>query len=420
MPRTHHFCHNCGAAMRAERELLPSGVLALATIDERWDYLQGTFAPPSADVHLRLMGELMAFLRSVGDSTATPQAVLPRDVVRFLISKDIRGAGRTKVHVDSCEWWGVKRDAPCACPYRLAAASVRSQKASLQGRFRDLGFRNPWLESAQAGNPCMAPEVDQYVAMIEREQCSAGVETVQAALVDVSVFNRVIQAALSAWQEAPIGSVARVNAARDAFFYSLLWNSGLRCADALRLHASAVRVFSAALNPATSLVGPGLTVDITRSKTVAKGDKAYRITLWDNDAAVGTSELLGLYQHELRALGLPSTSLVGPLFRKVSLSDEDVPQLGAVSLWADLTKAYNAHLARAGMALPELHRHITLHSFHGSRAARERAMGIDAQVTCSAMGWSLDMYHYYTNGREPLTTDGVRLMAPSHVGSGHA
>lgn len=46
---------------------------------------------------------------------------------------------------------------------------------------------------------------------------------------------------------------------------------------------------------------------------------------------------------------------------------------------------------------------ISLHSFHGSRAARQRMAGIPMEVTLRAM------YRRYTDGREPLTLQGVLI-----------
>ena len=84
--------------------------------------------------------------------------------------------------------------------------------------------------------------------------------------------------------------------------------------------------------------------------------------------------------------------------------------LGPVSKWSELSTAYGRHLKGAGLVDPAVQRHITLHSYHGSRAARERAAGIRAVETCKNMLWTLEMYEYYTAGREPLTPDGICAM----------
>lgn len=383
--------------------------------DDRWSYLQDCFAPPSVDVHLRLMAELLAFLKRDGCLAPTPYEVVPQDIVRFFIMKD--HLGRTKVHLGECDWWGVSRNAPCACPTRLAVATIRSQRSSLQGCFRDLGLRTPWQPLRASGNPCSSAIVDQYISCVEREHAAAGVETIQAALVDVSIFDRILQATLSDWADAPPASASRAAAARDAFFYSLLWHSGFRCADALRLHFCAIRLFDNSVlpglkGPIHASTGPGMSIDVTRSKTVSAPSGARRTTIWDGVDPVPTSTCLGLYLSELRALGFVESELRGPLFRKVLLTEEGTHVFGGPCTWNDMSSAYVRHLARAGLAEPALARHISLHSFHGSRAARERAAGVPAADTCQAMGWSLEMYNHYCEGREPLTLDGISTMLP--------
>ncbi len=412
VPHSHVFCFNCGAALRHERAASAAVKRSREQLDERWSYLQKSFAPPSSEVHVRMMAELMAYLRADGNPYPTPQAATPDDVVKMFIAKDAGTKGRTIVHTDTCEWWGVKKNAPCPCPKRMKAATLRSQKASLQAMFRDLGYRAPWLESAGTGNPCMSWQVDQYLSCIEREQCAAGVETQQAALVDMSVFDRLMRATLAAWRESEPSSVARMEAARDAWLYSLLWNSGMRAGDALRLQAAALRIFADVENPATGRVSNGIFIDVTLGKTVTHSDKARRVTIWDNGDQIGPSVLLRLYQRELAALGLEPRELAGPLFRRAFFTDEGHPALGVRCTWAELDRAHSRHLGRAGMADPELCRHISLHSFHGSRAAREKLQGVPPELTCADMLWSLSMYTYYTGGRQPLSTDGILLMVP--------
>ena len=389
---------------------------AYEAIQRRWSLLQQNFSPPSLASHTRLLSELLAFIGRFGDPRATPQVVTPDDVVNFFIEKDLRGKGQTKIHADKCPLWGDRRSAnACPCPVRMAVASVRSQKASLQGAFRNIGFREPWHNTRGAGNPCNAQTVDLYIATLEREQCAAGVETVQAALIDESVYNRLLQAALSDWQAAPAASLARVAAVRNAFMYSLLWNSGMRCGDALHLHSSAVTTFASALNPSTGLSSAGLYIDVTTSKTISRSVQAHRVTVWDDSNPLGTSVLWRLYQHELLSTGLPNSALTGPVFRRPTLDPHGVPLLVTKCTWHVINTLFEAHLSLAGLDKPELRRHISLHSFHGSRAARERRLGIPPGVTCRAMAWSLTMYNYYTDGREPLTIDGIAIMSAPPV-----
>ena len=242
-------------------------------------------------------------------------------------------------------------DAPCACPSRLAVPTIRKHAA-------------------------------------------AGVQTIQAALVDVSIFDRILQATLSGWVDAPAVSAPRASAARDAFFYSLLWHSGLRCADALRLHFCAIHLSECSVLPGpkgpTHLsAGPGTNIDVTRPKTVCAPGGAHYTTIRDGADLIPTSTCLELYVTELQALGFMESELRGPLFRKVLLTEDGTYVFGAPCTWADMSYAYDRHLVRAGLSEPALARRISLYSFHASRLSRERTADVSAEDTCQAMGWSL-------------------------------
>ena len=408
------YCGMCAYPMRGERlGANPNAKQARQEADQRLEYLHKEYGPPSQDSAARLMAELMRYVAADGDANPLPQAVTDMDIVRFFIGKD--KLGRTIVHVDGCNWWGVKRDTGCACPVRLAVATVKSQSATLRGAFRDLGLISRWDAVTMTGNPCASAQVDRYIAAIEREHCEAGVETVRAALVDVTVYNRVMQAALTAWSEAPAGSLGRVKAARDAFLYALLWSSGLRCGDALRMQFGAIRLFDDGPSGRSgggmdAGRGAGMTVDVTRAKSIKRQKDAHRITLWDDGDPLGPSRCLQLYMHELKEFGFADCDLRGSVFKRVLVADDGGPAFGSVSPWSELAGAYYKHLARIGLDTPELRRHITLHSWHGSRAAREKRMGIPPEDTCKAMCWSMEMYLYYTEGREPLTIEGVLIM----------
>ena len=52
---------------------------------------------------------------------------------------------------------------------------------------------------------------------------------------------------------------------------------------------------------------------------------------------------------------------------------------------------------------------VSLHSFHGSRGAPERAQGIPATVTCADMVWSMEMYIRYTENRVPFSVLDLRV-----------
>jgi hypothetical protein len=156
----------------------------------------------------------------------------------------------------------------------------------MQGAFRDLGLRSTWSAFHGSGNPCDAAEVSRHVAMVEREQCAAGVRPVQAALCDQAVFDKIMNVTLEEWVRYCSAAseedlVRAATAAQDALHNAVLWNAGLRATDAVRLRA-------AQLTLASDTDGDGRVVnkaylDFTFGKSVQKAKKAYRVSIYNNE-----------------------------------------------------------------------------------------------------------------------------------------
>jgi len=374
---------------------------------ERREAEIAAFAPPSVERADTIVIELEQFLKASG---AQPDifAAMPRDIVRFFMAKDCRG--RTKVHVSSCSMWGVRKTDECDCPRRLKYSSLRSQKFLLQGAYRDRGWASAWCPRGCFGNPCRSAHVDRYLAATELEQCEGGVSTVQSTLVDVSVFNKIMLATMGQWSSTEdTDRMVSAQAARDALLYALLWETGLRAADALRLLHQAV-------TPVWSSDGKtrGLAVNVARAKAVLSLDKTYVVTVWDTESDYTAVKAYRMYQSALEKLNILPAQRNGSLFRSFVVAEDSTVTLGARCTWAAFDRLYEARLRDLGFPA-EARRHLTLHSFHGSRAAREMLAGIVPSVTCASMHWSMEMYLYYTKGRVPTSMDDVRIMLEAEV-----
>lgn len=414
------FCGQCGARilkMRAPSLIGRERQLAAA---ERWKYLQQKYATDTVAVASSLLNKLCGFMKEDGISDASPFDATPMDVVRFLQFAD--KGGHTIVHASNCPHWGKPKVNTCACPRRLAYETVRCYRYRLQGAFRDMGLGEAWNPREGAGNPCAAPVVDQYLAMIEAEQCDAGVEVKQAALIDQSVFDAILGRTLECWklaaQRAAAGdSSARIVAAeyaRDALFYSILWDSGLRASDALSLHASQLMFFG----PSDEAPNGGLYLLVNTTKTTASLKDVHRITItFDQEGRSLPTiyELWQLYDKCLNDLDFTEADKAGRLFRVLKRDQAGVAELREACSWRTMNDRYEKVLASLGFK-SSVAVHITLHSFHGSRAARERRKGIPKENTCASMLWSEEMYDYYTEGREPLTLNGLQAMLKGACG----
>jgi hypothetical protein len=195
-------------------------------------------------------------------------------------------------------------------------------------------------------------------------------------------------------------------ASRDALFYALLWGSGLRALDALRLNTSQLRLYD------TGPGGKGAYLDVTLSKSGASANQAQRITIPDATTQPGAmfavSACWRLMEAALRAVGLETESENRPLFSNTIGLEDGSQTWGPGCDWAPMHARHLDWLRAAGFN-EKAKSTVTLHSFHGSRAAREKAAGIPRADTCASMNWSPAMYEHYLGGREPLTMKGVLL-----------
>lgn len=391
-----------------------------AVLREEW--LRKEYSTGTGEQNEKLLERLMDFLREDGVGEPCPQAASPQDIIRFLQVLD--ETGRTVVHESCCIQWGVKVGCTCACPRRAAAASVANRRLALQGVFKGRGLSDVWCRRTQSGNPCLDHSVSEYVDEVEREQCDAGVQVTQAPLVDVSVFHRIMATVHSDWAAAKrTGAlVAGAMAARDGLFYTLLWCSGFRASDGLKLGVAQLAPFPARQEGGVWKAG-GVTVDVTLAKTVGSLGQAYKVDLEDEldpQAERFTfSAAWALYQAALDDLQVLPAHRAGPVFRTIKQGDDGVVVMGPRCTWASMASRYTACLLRAGFGEEHL-RAFALHSFHGSRPAREKAAGIPKAVTCEKMHWSEQMYDLYTKDRTMLSMESIKVAGLAGAGAAGA
>ena len=384
--RSAQFCSTCGQGFPPLRAATATGQARQEAAAERVRVLQA-LAPPS-DAKLSLERQLEEFLLQAGASGGLAQTQ-PYDIRDFLIFKDIHG--KTVVHNEECPHLGSDFKA-CGCPKRLAAGYTHVIINSLRAVFNAQGRVADWDTARLTGNPCASQVVRDYEAAVQKEQLAAGVKPVQAALIDESVYHALMQSAWADWAHATntADPLAAVDTARDLLFYALLWHSGLRARDALALLVQNVELYTLAGDA-------GMYVHVGKSKTAKKVTDTHRIVIKGppGDADSPRSALAAL-KASLDELGL--TLLPGKLFRRVYSTADGSARFGATPTWDYMEARFRARTK--ALAIPTT---VTLHSFHGSRAAREAASGVPAQDTCTDMSWSLGMYDHYTAGRTPLT-----------------
>lgn len=404
------FCGRCSGRLPARRQPTLQGKVIIDYYSQRWSQLHD-YDTATTKERRKLTRDLMTFLPEVGASPSLYD-VLPRDIIQFLMFRD--RSGLTIVHRRSCPLWSNANRAEvqaCNCPQRQNATSTSVTRGILQGIFRDAGLVDRWQPATLSGNPVKSAEVEQFIRLNNREQLTAGVAKRRAPLFGQDVYRHIIDTAVGRWKDARRrgATVTALACARDMLFVALLWHTGLRASDLLRVLVQQLQ---------TSRSDGGgrrcwrLTVTVTKTNDDPRGIRS--ITLSDDGSIYCVPTAFRLYSRVLRAAGLALEP--GPLFRcaERARSDKSVrPEglawsVGALS-WAAANYRWKALLSHARITS-----RITMHSPHGSRPRWERDRGTSVEEICALIDWTLPTLNYYTLDRTVLSLpEAKRLFVPA-------
>ena len=119
----------------------------------------------------------------------------PRDVLAYLIMKDVDNSGRTLVHSQQCNRLGEpnvpsqKKNQlqPCTtqeCAWRHSGESLRTGIVQMIANgYAKLGVKSIWDPENRTGNPATAKVIGQYIKFSKKEQGLAGITPRQAAII---------------------------------------------------------------------------------------------------------------------------------------------------------------------------------------------------------------------------------------------
>ena len=345
-----------------------------------------THATKTAKAHAAVRREFLAYLAADG---AQPLlcASTPLDVVRFLMSKD--AGGTTRVHARECPFWqygGVMAGNLCECPKRAAASATNTTYGYLRAIFNHAGLTAQWNPVACAGNPATAPQVESFVELVGREQLASGVVKKRAPLLGVCVYRYVIdgylQQTVAQTLKKQFVKVALV--LRDALFLSVLWHTGLRAGDALRLLHQQVEESRDDDGKRVWI----LSVAVTKSARDTR--KRRRIRIQDDGSYYSPMSLMRAYKRATSKLGIRVHA--DSMFRNVKRMAAGHHRLSTTASWAVMTRRFRETVRM--LSLPPA---ITLHSPHGSLPRLWRDSGVDHVVICRALDWTLPTFQYYTD-----------------------
>ena len=389
------FCGWCGTRLKRRSDALDAGPRnRVVTYEQRWARLREQYSTDTTSRHRAVATELLAFMSALGVDQPVLYDVTPRDVVYYLMSKDV--TGQTVVHARSCEDWGQRtalRNKRCGCPVRAAAGTVDTVRGTVSALFRDIGLTAAWDAGACTGNPARSALVDNsyYLDLVEREQSTAGVRVRQAPLIGVCVFDALMSALLSALEAALSAKnwFESLQLARDGLMFSVLWHSGLRADDAMKMCTKQL------FEGSSLKAGWQLRVHVTKTSWDVADVRLVRFD--DENKRTGVpamwrlwSNLLGDAMRAGVVDGMPE-----PLFPAMEAKKGRVLWLRSEMQWRHVDERLRLALKRA-----QLSNTIKPHSFRASLARMQRDSGMHADVICKRVGWTLQYFHHYTDPRD--------------------
>jgi Protein of unknown function (DUF640) len=390
-----------------------------SAIDTRQEQLRAVWEKQqpkvAADVKKDLLSFMAANCPTSGGGPPSLFDVTPETVLAYLMSKD--GRGLTVVHALECRNLGkgtLAADCTVGCAKRASAASISAKFGTLKGLFRDQVSDLTW--TATGGNPCKSPLVAGFVKRTELEQLGAQVSTVQAPLITVAEFRKIWDSVSLASRSAKAtGEVAEASkSALTGLLLTLMWHSGLRCNDALRILSQSV--YWSASQDSSGRCGieraSYLIVEVGVTKTGRKSNQARTLTFPRDGEKYSLPNTWELTVATLTGCGFRMEP--GKLFRSPKLSGAMRDRKwGATFSWDSVAATINHHCILTGLSTE-----ITPQSFHGSHAKFEYERGVPMETTLHKMQWSQRSYKYYLHGRvkEPRSAERQETgMAPPEV-----
>ena len=230
------FCQRCGLQRYGSNALGPSSKKIKIDLEQLEARIKHLVSARASTAYQRqksqLEAEFSGFLAYLQPRNSLFSAT-PRDIVRFLVWKD--GKGKTMVHKDSCQFFGLQGKQSCNCPTRLSAGTVDSLIGKLRSIFNALGRTSDWDDRFGSGNPASHLCVKQYLKSIQSEQSQARVSPKQATPVFFDKYKKLVYHLRQLLLGNNISPSERYIYARDLAFFSLDFFSGDRASDLGRI-----------------------------------------------------------------------------------------------------------------------------------------------------------------------------------------
>lgn len=382
------FCQRCGLQRYGSNALGPSSKKFKIDLEQLEARIKDLDSVRASTAYQRqksqLEAEFSGFLASLQPRKSLFSAT-PRDIVRFLVWKD--GKGKTMVHKDSCQFFGLHGKQTCNCPTRLSAGTVDSLIGKLRSIFNALGRTSDWDDRFGSGNPASNLCVKQYLKSIRSEQSQARVSPKQATPVFFDKYKKLVYHLRQLLLGNNISPSERYIYARDLAFFSLDFFSGDRASDLGR-----IKTVDVLKHPD----GSSLLFHQRVGKTLrGKTSRAFAVKQTANPAICPVRNLQ-FFVELCNSMRLDLSA--GFLFRPTSKKGGVVnAPLLASTVQARLVK----YLSSLGINDGE-----TVHGFRSGTSILLRLLGVSREDVAKHIGWkSTALVGYYTQVDKVMSAD---------------
>ena len=306
----------------------------------------------------KLFSAWLEFLLTCGQ---TPLSAEPRDLLRFLAQREVKG--KTRVHVPTCPQIGLSpKSQTCPCPKRLRAKTV-------QGMVSQINVQYEHLYGAGVRSPGRHHSIRMFIDGLFQEQAKGRVLARQAEPLYLVKLRSMLTYLRGKAHSADISEPERFNCLRDIAFFSMQYFAGDRCSDLLDTLTQDVKIVPRKGFRVTHYWGK-----TQRGKTAPS---TFTVPVISEQAIC---PIRAVKNYVEGAASMRVDISLGPLFRQADLAG-NVPPVRAKydNMHYRLTKA----LSTLGLNEGE-----TPHSLRAGSAVSLQAMGGNALEIMQHIGWS--------------------------------
>ncbi|XP_062606038.1 uncharacterized protein LOC134267842 [Saccostrea cucullata] len=357
----------------------------LPAIDKRLSQLEKNEDNKKATKKMKNLEKRVRLFLSQLPTSPDLTSMTPQDVCRFMVWSD--RFGKTKIHGISCPHLGKLGLFECTCPTRLAAGTIHNMVQQISEILYVHGRTRSWDVHTKSGNPCLSPEVKNYVKFCKEEQAKSHVLPKQARPIFLGKIKKMTLFIDREFARPDLSLREKFVLIRDQAIFKIQFFAGDRISDVCNILSQEVKKLQD---------NSGFVFEHTYGKTL-RGDGKSNTFVIKRSQDKSICPVLGLENYYAWSKQNNVDLSLGYLFRPVSESGRVLDQqLGYSAIYERL----RFYLVSLGIYEGE-----TPHSLRGGFAVTMAISGTatSPQELMKHVGWSSERSAYYYSRTKTLT-----------------